>query len=124
MQGQHQVILVDADQQADRTSAPIDTSSHRGIILRVKVGTLTGTPTYTPRLEMKNMEGGWDTIWTAAAGIAAAGTKLYALGPGATDVAGYTEAVEMLLPGRVRVVIAGGTGVNHANTQADAWLVV
>lgn len=125
-QSKHVDILAVADQQAARTSAEFDSSLHRGIILRVKVGAAAaGAPTYTPRLEIKLLGApDWKAIWTAAAAQAVSTDLLYAIGADAVDAGGFQETVAVPIGPRMRVVIAGGDAGNHADTQAEAVLTI
>lgn len=89
----------------------------RGIILRVQVGTLDGSPTFTPTLQRKALDGSFDAVWTAAAAISAASTKVYIIYPGASG-GDVTEVDGIPVPQEWKMALTYG-GSGSAPTEAD-----
>lgn len=118
--GLHRVTVLanEAGTAATRTSDKQVTPSHvRGIYLRVQVGTITGTPTFTPTLKRVALDGSEDAVWTAAAAISTASTATYIIYPGASG-GDVTEVDGIPVPQQWKLVLTfGSTG--SAATEAD-----
>lgn len=112
------VLANEAATAATRTSdTQITPPIARGIFLRVQVGTLTSTPTYTPSIQRQALDGSWDTVWTAAAAISTATTATYILYPGALN-GNVTEVDGIPIPRQWRLVLTFGSA-GSAATEAD-----
>jgi hypothetical protein len=106
----------------DLVSGPWDNPTATGMILHVKVGTLTATPTYAVSLLGYDIDENTYVIWTAAAVISAAGSYFYWLGPGASTIGGFAEGVGTPVP-REYAVFIDYTGT-PANDYADVTVNV
>lgn len=112
-------LLPQAIRTVEANSGDQLNSSGRGLILFVRVYSITNTPSVTPRLQIRDsISGVYFTIWTAAAAVTAAGSYAYLFDLGGVGFGGnYTEAVNLRL-GRVWRLI-----VQHANTDGIEYSV-
>jgi len=111
---------------ATRISGDQGNFNGKGIALHVKTANLAGAPTITPRIQWKDNSGNYNTIWTAAAAIAANGDKVYLLYPGAADAAGWTEVKQTAVPRVFRVVLvyAGNGTTDVVDTTCDLEILL
>lgn len=115
----NQVLDVQAASGATRTSSDqVTPQGAKGIYLRVQVGTHTSSPTFTPSIKRKGLDGSYDTVWTAASAISTATTAVYLLYPGAAD-GNVTEVDGSPIPQQWQLLLTfGGTG-SALTTEAD-----
>jgi hypothetical protein len=113
------VLEVGAATAATRTSGDQHTpAGARGVYLRVQIGTLTGSPTFTATIKRKALDASYDTVWTAASALNTATTGIYLLYPGVTD-GNVTEADGIPIPQVWQLVLTyGGTG-SALTTEAE-----
>lgn len=114
-----------ADLSTDLVSGAWDNPTATGMILHVKVGTLTGTPTFAPSLLGYDIDGSTYTIWTCAAAISAAGDYFYWLGPGASTIGGFAEGVGAPIPREYAIFIdyTGTPANDHAEVTVNVQLL-
>jgi hypothetical protein len=116
------ILASQATTSATRTSADFTNNvMAAGILIHVKISSLSSTPTYTPSIEWKTTSGNYITLWTAAAAISANSDKVYWLSPGQAGTASssITEAKGLHLPLQWRLTLTFG-GSGSATTQVDA----
>lgn len=94
-------------------------SSGRGLILFMRVYSITNTPSITPVLQIKDsISGTYFSVWSAAAAITAAGSYAYLFDLGGVGFGGnYTEAVNLRLARVWRLL------VQHADADAIEYSV-
>jgi hypothetical protein len=110
-------LALQAGSVATRTSADIPTSNLRSLTLVVVTANKANTPTFTPVVKMKDAGGtNYETLWTAAAAIAANGTLVYQFGPGlGTAPSGVTESKQVAIPKTLQIVLTyAGNGTTDA----------
>ena len=112
--------------KATQTSADQVNYNGKGLLLHVKFANLAGSATFTPRLQWKDNSGNYNTIWTAAAAIAANADKTYQLYPGAADLGSHTEEKQLVLPRtfRIQLVYAGNGTTDAADVTADMEILL
>ena len=109
----------------DLVSGPWDNPTATGMVLHIKVGTLTGTPTYKPSLIGYDIDNNTYIIWTATSAIAAAGDKFYWLGPGASTVGAYTEGAGVPVPRNYAIFVdyTGTPATDYADVTVNVQLL-
>ena len=118
------LLAAELQSTATRTSSERTTPEHKGMLLTVPIANEAGTTTFQPVLQQKDNEGNWNTIWTAAAAIAADGTTTYLIYPGTRVAEDYTEYVDIEIPETWRVVLtyAGTPATDKMDTLVTADL--
>jgi len=111
---------------ATRTSNDLIATLSRGALLWVKTANLTGTPTFTPSLQIDDPDGTALTVWTAATAISANGSYLYILSPDVlTGMGGasVTETALVAIPYFHNIVLtyAGTPATDKVDTEA--WIL-
>lgn len=120
-----QILRESAVLEADLVSGPWENPTATGMILHIKVGTLTNSPTYTPSLVGYDIEYNTYVIWTAAAAISAAGDYFYWLGPGASTIGGLQEGVGAPVPREFAIFVdyAGTPATDYAEVAVNVQLL-
>lgn len=92
--------------------------SARGLLLAVKITAVAGDGSIKPSIQYQDLDSAYTTIWTATAAQNTVGTYVYALGPGFTSTAGFTEIAQIPIPRtwRVNLIYAGSGGAGNQVT--------
>lgn len=89
----------------------------RGCMLIVDVSAAADTPSVTPSMQVRDGNGDWNDIWTAAAAFTGTGTKTYLLYPGAAN-GNFTEVDGIPLP------VDGRFTFTHADADSITYSVL
>ena len=112
-------LLTRESRTAEANSGDQLNSSGRGLILFMRVYSITDTPSITPVLQIRDsISGTYFSVWSAQAAITAAGSYVYLFDLGGIGFGGnYTEAVNLRLGLVWRLV------VQHADADSIEYSV-
>lgn len=88
-----------------------------GMILLIKVASASSL-SFTPKIEVTDIDGNIHVLWTATAALTADGTAVYFFYPGGVSGATATEKVDLALPLEWTLFLDFGTGSGTITVNA------